>query len=100
MRDDWRPAFKELGNDILLEFEYEMRQIYHEIRYFTHLCFKVFTTHNQMEPVLEMISQDSKFDDFKLYPCMPYAHKYADASCFITCLQHVILFITFLWLKP
>ncbi len=31
MRDDWRPAFKELGNDILLEFEREIRQIYHEI---------------------------------------------------------------------
>ncbi len=31
LRDDWRPAFKELGNDILLEFEDEIRQIYHEI---------------------------------------------------------------------
>ncbi len=39
----------------------------------------MFTTHNQMEPVLEMIKNDSRFNDFKLYPCMPYAHKYADA---------------------
>lgn len=31
LRDDWRPAFKELGKDILLEFEDEIRQIYHEI---------------------------------------------------------------------
>jgi len=39
----------------------------------------MFTTHSQLEPVLEMIKSNSKFDDFKLYPCMPYAHKYADA---------------------
>ena len=31
LRDDWRPAIKELGDEILLEFEDEIRQIYHEI---------------------------------------------------------------------
>ena len=31
LRDDWKAAFKELGNDILYEYDYEIRQIYHEI---------------------------------------------------------------------
>lgn len=55
--------------------------IFKTLQYVNDIGIKsfMFTTHNQMEPVLEMISQDSKFDDFKLYPCMPYAHKYADA---------------------
>ena len=39
----------------------------------------MFTTHNQLEPVFELMKKKSKFDEFKLYPCMPYAHKYADA---------------------
>lgn len=39
----------------------------------------VFTTHSQLEPVMDMIRKDTAFDDFKLYPCMPYAHKYANA---------------------
>lgn len=39
----------------------------------------MFTTHNQLEPVFEKIKHNSKFDDFKLYPSIPYAHKYADA---------------------
>ena len=31
LRDDWRSYIKELGNEVLLEFEHEIRQIYHEI---------------------------------------------------------------------
>ena len=39
----------------------------------------MFTTHNKLEPVLERINNTPSFKDFKLIPCMPYAHKYADA---------------------
>lgn len=39
----------------------------------------MFTTHDQLEPVLERIKNDSRFKDFKLIPCMPYAHKYGNA---------------------
>ena len=39
----------------------------------------MFTTHHQLEPVLDKISGDSSFNDFNLIPCMPYAHKYANA---------------------
>lgn len=39
----------------------------------------MFTTHHQLDPVLKKISTDPKFKDFKLIPCMPYAHKYANA---------------------
>ena len=55
--------------------------IYKTLEYVNDIGIKsfMFTTHNQLEPVLEMIKNNSKFDDFKLYPCMPYAHKYADA---------------------
>lgn len=55
--------------------------IFKTLQYVNDIGIKsfMFTTHNQMEPVLDMMKRDSKFDDFKLYPCMPYAHKYADA---------------------
>lgn len=55
--------------------------IYRTLEYVNDIGIKsfMFTTHNQLETVLEMIKQNSKFHDFKLYPCMPYAHKYADA---------------------
>lgn len=40
----------------------------------------MFTTHDKLEPVFELIKKNKKeFSDFKLIPCMPYAHKYADA---------------------
>lgn len=39
----------------------------------------MFTTHDRLEPVLDRIKKDSAFQDFKLIPCMPYAHKYANA---------------------
>lgn len=55
--------------------------IYRTLEYVNDIGIKsfMFTTHNQLEPVLEKINNNTKFDDFKLYPCMPYAHKYADA---------------------
>ena len=40
----------------------------------------MFTTHDKLESVFELIKQNKhEFKDFKLIPCMPYAHKYADA---------------------
>lgn len=55
--------------------------IYKVLEYVNDIGIKsfMFTTHNQLEPVFEMIKANPKFHDFKLYPCMPYAHKYADA---------------------
>jgi len=55
--------------------------IYKILEYVNDIGIKsfMFTTHNQLEPVFERMKNDSKFNDFKLYPCMPYAHKYADA---------------------
>jgi hypothetical protein len=55
--------------------------IYKTLEYVNDIGIKsfMFTTHIQIEPVLERIKGNSKFNDFKLYPCMPYAHKYADA---------------------
>lgn len=55
--------------------------IYKTLEYVNDIGIKsfMFTTHNQLEQVFEKIKANSKFDDFKLYPSMPYAHKYADA---------------------
>jgi hypothetical protein len=55
--------------------------IYKVLEYVNDIGIKsfMFTTHNQLEPVFEKMKNDPKFDDFKLYPSMPYAHKYADA---------------------
>jgi len=55
--------------------------IYKTLEYVNEIGIKsfMFTTHNQMEPILERMKNDPKFHDFKLIPCMPYAHKYANA---------------------
>lgn len=55
--------------------------IYKVLEYVNDIGIKsfMFTTHDQLEPVLEMIARNPKFNDFKLIPCMPYAHKYANA---------------------
>ena len=42
----------------------------------TFMC----TTHNRISNICDIIRQDPvKYQDFKIYPCMPYAHKYANA---------------------
>ena len=42
----------------------------------TFMC----TTHDRIANICELIRQNpSKYSDFKIYPCMPYAHKYANA---------------------
>ncbi|MFC4872885.1 hypothetical protein [Negadavirga shengliensis] len=41
----------------------------------TFMC----TTHDRIGNICDIIRQDRKYQDFKIYPCMPYAHKYANA---------------------
>ncbi len=42
----------------------------------TFMC----TTHDRIANICEIIRKDpAKYQDFKIYPCMPYAHKYANA---------------------
>jgi hypothetical protein len=42
----------------------------------TFMC----TTHDRIRNICDHIrSNHSKYKDFKIYPCMPYAHKYANA---------------------
>ena len=42
----------------------------------TFMC----TTHDRISNICDIIRQDPvKYRDFKIYPCMPYAHKYANA---------------------
>lgn len=42
----------------------------------TFMC----TTHDRIANICDVIRADqSKYKDFKIYPCMPYAHKYANA---------------------
>jgi hypothetical protein len=42
----------------------------------TFMC----TTHDRIANICELIRQDpEKYRDFTIYPCMPYAHKYANA---------------------
>jgi len=42
----------------------------------TFMC----TTHDRMINICKLIRQDSaKYKDFVIYPCLPYAHKYANA---------------------
>lgn len=55
--------------------------IYNTLEYVNDIGIKtfMFTTHDMLEPVFEKIRENDKFSDFKLVPCMPYAHKYANA---------------------
>jgi hypothetical protein len=41
----------------------------------TFMC----TTHDRIAEICHTIRTDSKFENFQIYPCMPYAHKYANA---------------------
>jgi len=41
----------------------------------TFMC----TTHDRIGEVCNRIRGNDKYKDFKIYPCMPYAHKYANA---------------------
>lgn len=41
----------------------------------TFMC----TTHDRIADICKVIRDNPKYEDFKMYPCMPYAHKYANA---------------------
>jgi hypothetical protein len=41
----------------------------------TFMC----TTHDRIAEICQTIRVDKKYENFKIYPCMPYAHKYANA---------------------
>lgn len=41
----------------------------------TFMC----TTHDRIAEINNTIRTDPKYTNFKMYPCMPYAHKYANA---------------------
>ncbi|MFH2067475.1 MAG: hypothetical protein ABIK15_19900 [Pseudomonadota bacterium] len=55
--------------------------IYSTLQYVNEIGIKsfMFTTHDKLDPVFRMIKDNPAFHDFKLIPCMPYAHKYANA---------------------
>ena len=41
----------------------------------TFMC----TTHDRIAEICKTIRSDNKYENFQVYPCMPYAHKYANA---------------------
>lgn len=41
----------------------------------TFMC----TTHDRIANICNIIRDNPEYSDFKIYPCMPYAHKYANA---------------------
>ncbi len=53
----------------------------------------MFTTHDKLEPVFEKMRINPKFKDFKLVPCMPYAHKYANAMVELGIFEAVAKFV-------
>jgi hypothetical protein len=49
----------------------------HDMGIKTFMC----TTHERMNDVCDYYRENSEqYNDFKFYPCMPYAHKYANAA--------------------
>jgi len=69
--------------------------IYNTLEYVNDIGIKtfMFTTHDKLEPVFEKIKNNPKFNDFKLIPCMPYAHKYADAMVELGVVEAISKFI-------
>lgn len=41
----------------------------------TFMC----TTHDRIADICQTLRADSKYENFSIYPCMPYAHKYSNA---------------------
>ncbi len=41
----------------------------------TFMC----TTHDRIAGICDTMREEEKFQDFMIYPCLPYAHKYANA---------------------
>jgi hypothetical protein len=54
----------------------EVLDVAHELGIRTFMC----TTHDRMSGICDHIRRDpARYKDYLLYPCMPYAHKYANA---------------------
>lgn len=54
----------------------DVLDIVYDLGIHTFMC----TTHDRIAEVCDFIRADKKrYKDFKIYPCMPYAHKYANA---------------------
>ena len=69
--------------------------IYNTLEYVNEIGIKsfMFTTHDKLEPVFEKIKNNPEFNDFKLIPCMPYAHKYANAMVELGIIEAVSKFV-------
>ena len=69
--------------------------IYRTLEYVNDIGIKtfMFTTHDMLEPVFVKIKNNPKFNDFKLVPCMPYAHKYANAMVELGIIEAVGKFV-------
>ncbi|MGD0734815.1 MAG: hypothetical protein ABR976_06690 [Terracidiphilus sp.] len=60
-----------------LEAVVDVLDIAHEEGIRTFMC----TTHDRVEEVCEHVrANQSRYPDYLFYPCMPYAHKYANAA--------------------
>ena len=42
---------------------------------FAFMC----TTHDRIAELCQTFRREKKYSDLQIYPCMPYAHKYANA---------------------
>lgn len=69
--------------------------IYNTLEYVNDIGIKtfMFTTHDKLEPVFDKIKRKPQFNDFKLIPCMPYAHKYADAMVELGVVEAISKFV-------
>lgn len=68
----------------------------HEVGIRTFMC----TTYPRIKTICEYFKKHpSKFDDWKVYPCMPYAHKYANALTEYGVLGTINLFTNANYLK-
>jgi hypothetical protein len=56
---------------------YDVLDAAHEDGIRTFMC----TTHDRVEEICEHVRKDpERYRDYQFYPCMPYAHKYANAA--------------------
>ena len=54
---------------------FRVLDIAHEAGIRTFMC----TTYKRIETICNYFEKNKKYQDWKIYPCMPYAHKYANA---------------------
>ena len=57
-----------------------------EAAYYEGIKVFMCTTHERVAEVCDYVRANSqKFPDYAFYPCMPYAHKYANAATELAC---------------